>query len=357
MTDKPKFSRDLLLELALAHGINYDRLRPPTSRQVLLGLHNVGIDNPHEIISKIQEMKRRVKTWILEEKARELGVWYDHEKNKALKLAIYIYSKNKSALEDLSTYQKSEPKTKTIFYSSQKQLTLNDWLQKEKDLRNIIQKNLSDESHDSIATLDKIIHLGDKIRGEIGIDYKKRMVERKSAPQFPRRKGSYDSYPLRKMVFTYDTKNNSIQVSAHPQKTPRLMNILSGVMTDNENNFELRKPSAEQAIKSFSDERIQKQLQESNIRITEIILKKIRMKGNPSYMQMKGENLLETINQFKESDVNIVGKNIAEISEITFEFDRKKYSLNYENSKVERTGDFTPDDEFKINQILSTWGI
>lgn len=362
MANKPKtFGRDILLELAIANGVNYERTsitsRSPTKKQVLLGLHNKGIDNPHEIISIIQDLKKRIKLWILEEKAKELGTFFNHEKNKSLKLAIHIYSKNKSALQDLSTYQKSEPKTKTIFYSSHKQLMLDDWLKNESKLKIAISDNLSDKERDSIATLDKILFVGDKIRGEIGIDYKKRIVERKSSPQFPRRKGSYDSYPLRKMIFTYDVKNNVIQVSAHPEKTPELMHILSEVMTSNKDNFELRKPSAEQAIKAFSDKTVQKQLQKNNMRITEIILKKIRMKGNPSYMHIKGENLLETINQLKESEINIIGKNIADISEITFEFDKKKYAINYETSKVVKTGDFNPEDEFKINQMLSTWGI
>jgi len=357
MPDKPKtFGRDLLSELAIAKGVNYDRTRLPTKKQVLLGLHNIGIDNPNEVIVKIQELKKRIKLWILEAKAKELGVFINHEHNKQLKLAIHIYSKNPTTLQDLSIYQKSEPKTNTIFYSSQKQLTLDNWQKNENDLKKAIRERLSDEERDSIATLDKIIPVGDKIRGEIGIDYKKRMVERKSSPQFPRRKGSYDSYPLKKMVFTYDLKSNTIQVSSHPEQTPKLIQILSEVMVGNNQNFEIRKPSAEQAMKSFQDEKVQKQLQENNIKIIEIILKKIRMKGNPSYMHIKGENILETINQLKDAEVNIVGKNIADISEITFEFDKKKYTQNYETSKVVKTGDFNPEDEFKVKQILSTWG-
>lgn len=351
-----KFGRDILLELAISKGVNYDRTRLPTKNQVLLGLHNIGIDNPHEIIVQIQELKKRIKLWILEAKAKELGVFINHARNKQLKLAIHIYSKNPNALQDLSIYQKSEPKTNTVFYSSHKPFTLDNWLQLENQLKKTVQEKLSDVDRDSIATLDKILTVGDKIRGEIGIDYKKRIVERKSSPQFPRRKGSYDSYPLKKMVFTYDLKNNTVQVSSHPEKTPRLMQILSEVMTGNSENFEIRKPSADQAMKSFQSEKIQKQLQENNIKIIEIILKKIRMKGNPSYMHIKGENIIETINQLKEAEINIVGKNIADISEITFEFDKKKYALNYETSKVVKTGDFSPEDEFKINQMLSTWG-
>lgn len=357
MVNKPKtFGRDILLELAIAKGVSYDRTRLPTKKQVLLGLHNIGIDNPNEIITKIQELKKRIKLWILEAKAKELGVFINHTSNKQLKLAIHIYSKNPISLQDLSVYQKSEPKTNTVFYSSHKQFTLDNWLKNESELKKVIQEKLSDEERDSIATLDKILTVGDKIRGEIGIDYKKRIVERKSSPQFPRRKGSYDSYPLRKMVFTYDLKNNIIQVSSHPEKTPKLIQILSEIMAGNAVNFEIRTPSAEQAMKSFQNEKVQKQLEDNNIKIIEITLKKIRMKGNPSFMNIKGENILETINQLKEAEINIIGKNIADISEITFEFDKKKYMLNYETSKVVKTGDFSPEDEFKINQILSTWG-
>ena len=285
-----------------------------------------------------------------------INKFYDHEKNRALKLAIHIYCKDKKALLDLHTYQKSEPKRKTIYYSSQKQFTLDDWIKNEDKLKIAISEKLSDKESDSIATLDKIISVGDKIRCNIGIDYKKRVVERKKSPEFPHRKGSYDSYPLRKMIVTYDVKSNTVQVSSHPTKTPQLMQILSEVMTNTKDNFDIRIPTASQAIKSFADKDVQKQLQENNVRISEIILKRIRMKGNPSYMRIQGENLIETINQFKDSEVNIVGKNISDISEITFEFDKKKYKVNYETGKVEKSVDFTPDGEFKLREILSSWG-
>ncbi len=362
MAEKAKtFGRNLLLELAIAKGKNYDResitTGSPSKKQVLEGLRNVGVNDPIEIISTVQELKRRLKLWILVKKVKELGVFFDHEKNKALKLAIHIYCKDENALKDLSTYQKSEPKTKTVFYTSQKQLTMDDWLAKEEKLRNAIHEKLSDEENDSIATLDKILSLEDKIRCHIGIDYKKHVVERKKSPQYPHRKGSYDSYPLRRMVVTYDLKNNTMQISSHPTKTPKLIQILSEVLSNNPDNFQIRRPSAAEAIKSFENKKIQEQLQENNIRISEVKLKRIRMKGNPSFMHIKGENLLETINQLKESEINIVGKNIADVSEITFEFNKKKYKINYENSKIEKTGDFTPDDESMINEILSSWGV
>ncbi|MCJ7759886.1 hypothetical protein MUP59_01930 [Candidatus Bathyarchaeota archaeon] len=270
MSEKaPAPGRDSLLELALAKGIHYDRRdttpRRPTKQQILLALTSNDIRNPNEVLSEIQKLKRRLKLHLLQQKAKDLGVYSDYIKSDKLKLAIHIYCKNKTALEDLSKYQKSEPKRKSIFYTSKSHLTLQSWIQKEAQIKKMVQGRLSDENGDSIATLDKLITLGNTIRCEIAIDYKRLIVERKQSPQFPNRKGTYDAYPLRRMIATYDALRNIMQVSPHPEKTLVLMEVFSEALTGSKDNFEIRRPSPEQAAKSFANPHTHKELAENQI--------------------------------------------------------------------------------------------
>lgn len=358
----PSYRRDLLLELAIAKGKNYDREtitpRTPSKKQVLLGLRNKVITNPNQILFEIQKLKRRIKLWILRQKAKDLNVYNDYIKDDAFKLAIHIYCKDKTVLEDLSKYQKSEPKRKTIFYNSNTSLTLDDWIKKEAAIRKIVNERLSDRDADSIATLEKIIPLGKNVRCEIAIDYKKHIVERQKSPKFPNRKGPYDAYPLRRMIATYDVAHKFLQVSAHSKNTPILIQALSEALTGSNDNFEIRKPSAEQAIKSFQDKDAQQQLIENQIRITEMLVKRVPWRGSPSFMHLKGEDLLETINQLDEAELPLIGKNLAILSQVKFEFENNRsLMINFENNQRDKTGDFTEEDEFKIYQILSSWGL
>src|SRR3972149_3947966 len=109
----PKFGRLSLFELALAKGITYDRTtatsRKPTKPQIMMALASKGIRNPYEVLAEIQDLKRRIKLYLLQQKAKDLGIHIDGIDRDKFKLAIHIYCKNKSALEDLSNYQKSEP--------------------------------------------------------------------------------------------------------------------------------------------------------------------------------------------------------------------------------------------------------
>jgi len=184
------------------------------------------------------------------------------------------------------------------------------------------------------------------------------MVERELSPQFPNRKGKYDAYPLKRMVATFDIRRNILQVSAHPEKTPVLMEAFSDALTGSRDNFEIRKPSLEQAIEAFAKPEVHKELEDNLIKIIELVLHRIPLRGNPSYMHLKGENLLETIKQLEDSDIHIIGTHLAELSEMTFECEEnKRIKVNFKDNSREKTGDFAEEDEFKINQILSSWGV
>ncbi|MCJ7759887.1 hypothetical protein MUP59_01935 [Candidatus Bathyarchaeota archaeon] len=75
-------------------------------------------------------------------------------------------------------------------------------------------------------------------------------------------------------------------------------------------------------------------------------------------MHIKGEDLFETIKLFDNSDIHIIGPELSKISEIMFECgEDRRIKINFRDGSHERTGYFTEDDEFKIDQILSSWGV
>lgn len=358
----PSYGRGVLLELAIAKGISYDRqkvtLRIPSKNEVLSDLKKAGVKDPHRLLFDIQKLKRRIKRWILQQKAKDLNVYVQEIKDDPFKLAIHIYCKDSNALEEIAKYQKTEQRRKTIQYDSKVRLTLDDWIQKESKIKKIVEKKLSDSESDSIATLDRMTQLGDTVRCEIGIDYKTRIVERKPSPQFPHREGSYDAYPLRKMVATYDFEKKTFQVSSHPKKTPILMEAFSEALTGEKDSFEVRKPTVQKAVESLGDPKIQKQLAENNIAITELLLLKVPIDGNPSFMHLKGEDLFQTMNLFEKSDIHLIGNNLSKISMITFDFNREKsVTIHFTDGTWDKAGDFSHDDESKINKILESWGV
>lgn len=235
---------------------------------------------------------------------------------------------------------------------------MDDWVEKKKQIKEAIETKLSDPDEDSIATLDDVVPLGNVVRCIIGIDHKKRIVERKKSPQYPHRDGTYDAYPLGRMIVNYNIDNGTIQVSAQSKKIPSLVEALSETLTGTKNNFSIKSPSAAKAVKSLVSKQAQAELSQNQIRVVELILHRVPMRGNPSFFHLKGEDLLETILQLRDADINIIGENLSKLHSMTFEMPNKgRIAINFETGGHDRFGDFSNEDEIEVYRILSSWGI
>lgn len=353
----PSFGPNYLYELAIAKGVNYDRnMKRPKKDQILLALSKKGVTNPNDELASIQNLKRRLSLSVLVKKAMELGVYSKDLQDDKLKLAIHIYCKSKPAMEELNRFYQITPRHVTVHYETSTPLTLDDWLTNEEKVKAEVSQRLN-ESPDSITTVDKITKLGKTIQLHIGTDSKRRIVERKESEGFPNREGSYDAFPLRRITLTFDSESQVLQISSHPSKTQAIVEALSKALTNAPDAFQPRIPSAHQAVEAFSDPKVEQDLEEHGVRITELKLLNIPLSGNPTYMHLRGENLLETAKQFDESGIPILGENRAEIESIAFEMEGSgKVTINYGNGKREVTGEFTPEQLATIESVISGWG-
>jgi len=353
----PSFGPNYLYELAIAKGVTYDRsMKRPTKTQILLALSKKGISKPDELLRDIQLLKRRLRLSTLIQKAMELGVYSKELGDDKFKLAIHIYCKSKNAMEELNRYYQVTPRHVTVHFETDNLISLDEWLKHEEDIKTEVNQRLT-QSPNSITTVDKITRLGNVVQLQVGTDSKTHIVERKESEGYPNREGPYDAFPLRRMTVTFDSQTQILQVSSHPSKTTSIVEAISQALTGDTSAFHPRIPSSTQAVEAFNDPKVVEELEKNGVRITEMKLRNIPLNGNPSYLHLQGENLLDTIKQFDEAGVPILGENLSEIESIAFEMEGSgKITVYYGNGKREITGEFSPEDLTTIESLISGWG-
>lgn len=352
---KGKFSRQSLFVFCEMKGFPFKNkitLRSPTREEVVDIIEKKNRDYIDQLL-EILELNRYLKPEHIQTKADELGVYQKDQKR--IISVIKIYCKSPDEMRRLSQYRSIDP-SRSMFSSNTVQLTIKDFMDKQEEIRKLVKKQLS-KGEDSIVTLDKVSQLGDKVRFEVHYDQKKKVKERKPSPEFPGRAGPFrEIYPESKMYVEYDIVEKKLKVSA-TKRAQEVLEVFSTAILGKKDAIKIEKPKVEKIYENITKEDVRRQLQTENVKVTEIELAKLPMRGSPSYMQMKGNNLLETFDQFKEHKLPIFGKGLSELRTITVYIGKNKVMIDYVRGNQERTKRISDEQSKHIDSILSNMGI
>jgi hypothetical protein len=292
---------------------------------------------------------------VLAEKAKELGLF--KEGVAKLVLATRIYCKDPNSLEELHKYQQYQPKRSTFGYMADNevdQTTLDKGL---KLLPGLIEKNLSDADKKGIGTLEGKTMVGDELRMVVNVDREKFQNERPKDPKFPGRKGSHYDYPLRRIIVNYNRKTNVLRVSAMNEWADKTAHTISPALFGKEDSFAKQTPDAEKAHVIFTNDSLKKNLQSESIRVTELELRQLPLKGSPSRMLLEGDDLIETINQLEAKEIKLIGANLSQIASLRLELNGKKIELDIVKGNVREIGNLEPAEKITLEKALKKWGI
>ena len=353
---KRRYKQEALLKYCELKNFAYEdevTTRKPTRDDLISYIRNNNPNNTKEL-AEILDLIRYLKSEYIKAKAEELRL-YD-ESDSRLMSALKIYCKDPEELRKLSKYRSIDPSRSMFSSNEQKQLNIQNFLDNKDKIGKVIREELS-QGTNSIVTLDDVVRLKDKIRFEIHYDERRGIRERKSSPEFPDRAGPIRvTYPERRMYVEFDENEKRLKVSA-TNRAQNVLSIFSKVMLGKADAITIQKPDIIDFYERVQDSKIKKMLKDNNVKVTEIQLAKVPLRGSPNLFIMKGNNLLETFDQFSEHRLPIIGKGLSETKCITVHVGKNKVEIDYNRGNQKRTGRISEDEAKKIDEILPKMGI
>lgn len=353
---KSRYSQKSLLLFSELNGIKYSgkiTSKNPNKEKILNDLQSKKAQLLDDL-NQILELNRYLRTGDINIKAKELSLIISTEDGR-LDILIKIWCKNPNELKKLVDYRGIDP-SRSMFSSNQVQLSLDKFMEKQDVLKKLINENLS-EGKESIVTLDKISNCGKKIRFEIHYDKKQRVKERKASPEFPGRAGPYrDIFPERKMYVEFNEDDGKFKVSA-TNKAQNVLKVISKAIFGKDDAISIQKPTSVSFYDNIKTKESKKMMKEKDIKVTEVELLNLPLEGSPSYMKLKGNNLLETFDQLATNKVPVLGKGLSEIKTMTIFIGKNRIQVDYGRGNQRRTGRISEEEGANIDKLLIDLGL